>query len=97
MLCSGPALQAPHLRAFLDAMLADQPIGRNLDFAAALASHVDDLAAAEVVESGICAIDEAAGHHSPGVECGGFGGSLARPHVLNRRAATISRAIVAGR
>ncbi len=44
-------------------MLADQPIGRNLDFAAALASHVDDLAAAEVVESGICAIDEAAGHH----------------------------------
>jgi hypothetical protein len=52
----------------LDAMLADEPKGRNLHFTTTLASHVDDLSPAEIIERRICSIDEAPAHHSPGVE-----------------------------
>jgi hypothetical protein len=81
----------------LDAMLADQLEWRNLDLAPALAAEVDDLAPAEVVERWIGAIDEAPGHHSPGVECGEFGSSFTRRHLASRRAATTSSAMIAGR
>jgi len=49
-------------------MLTDELVGRNLDFAAAVATDVDDFPPAEIIEGRICPIDEAAAHHSPGVE-----------------------------
>jgi hypothetical protein len=52
----------------LNAMLADELVGRNLYLAAALASHVDDLAPTEIIKCRICPVDEASAHHSPGVE-----------------------------
>ena len=45
-----PIAQTPNLRVLLDAMLADELVRRNLDFAAALAAHVDDLSPAEIIE-----------------------------------------------
>jgi hypothetical protein len=52
----------------LDAMLADDLVGRNLHLSAALAADVDDLSPAEIIKRRIGPVDEAASHHSPGVE-----------------------------
>ena len=68
----------------LDAMLADELVRRNLDFAATLAADVDDLSPTEIIEGRICPVDEASAHHSPGVECGGSGGSLLMRHLVSR-------------
>jgi hypothetical protein len=81
----------------LDAMLADEPEGRNLDLAPTLAPHIDDFAPAKIVECGICPIDEAASHHSPGVECGGSGGRLTISHRVSRIRSMIAAAIHRGR
>ena len=63
-----PIAQAPDLCVLQDPMLADQLVRRNLYLTSALTPHVDDLSPAEIIESRICPIDEAAAHHSPGVE-----------------------------
>jgi hypothetical protein len=79
-----PIAKTLNLGVWLDAMLADQLIRRNLDFTTTLAAHVDDFSSAEIIEGRIRAIDEAAAHHSPGVECGGSGGSLLMRHLVIR-------------
>jgi hypothetical protein len=38
----------------------------------------------KVIEDRVGRIMEAAGHHSPGVECGGSGGFLLMRHLLSR-------------
>jgi hypothetical protein len=78
---------------FLNAMLADELVGRNLHFAAALAPHVDDLAPTEIIKRRVCPVDEASAHHSPGVEWGGSGGRL----IMSHRVSFIRSRIAAAR
>jgi hypothetical protein len=80
-----------------NAALADQVVGRDLDLAPALAAHVDDFVMPEIVEGRIGPVDEAACHHSPGVECDGRGSPLLMRQLLGLRAATTSRAMFTGR
>jgi hypothetical protein len=75
-----------------DAVVAYEFVRRDLDLAPALASHADAFAPAEIIERRISATgwSAALGHHSPSVECGGFGGSLVMRHLLSRICATIA-------